>query len=831
MKESKRRRSLSGAVLIMILTVMFVLIILLTATLTTVTTANQRIYTKFEENQAYYTARSALDVFTQNMLADGSYWSGKTYSHTDVSDAVNPIKTGVQMKQGLALQLDLYKINSQCETYGEDALGKAKFKFMENMDPTSAKQIFSQTNLGLSVDPTTTNTEWYNFSIEETTPLNGDSDASKKYDYIEYQVTLPTMSGGGNAGVDDYTKFVDKDSSGKQIAKIKVEVLDRIYATEPSYTKAQLEKYFNGDTSVIEDLNNDGTKNDADLMLAIAKGSRSKDFMKLRITSTVTVMETEGVAVVIVDTTKKDTPSTDRALTTTGLYQGGSSGGLFGAGGGITSLNPGNNAVGQGSTMSGPMFTVGSLEWAANPGGGYHTVNKGESIIAYGDIKFTNPARFQAVDDGVFLYAGGTLTANGSMGYDGGSKPISIVCDTLKPFQNNYNINGSVFCNKFTTTQNMTISGSVYTNNLLAEYAMVDENGNLKVSIGNANVNMWSGGNIDVVDWTGNVTASYKLSDYAGKIIPTDSSGNSASGSITSCAELKLNDFESVDKDGKKYKKINLPGNLSSGCTDRFVLIPTVQANYGEYFVDSAFDDNGDLKDGGDPGNPYSQTNINHYMLTGATLLKKYMDKEYTVNGAQPTISDMLMHDTALEDAQAFPTNGGTISLDGTDKYYVIPNGASCSGTVTVTGSTGRLIILIPENANVSFNNFLLVTDKIDQNTTTIVNGTTKAPKIDIYGGSGSNISTSNNCLFTAYFTMPTGTINEFRMGQQGVSYVDSQGASRNLTQVGIVGSVLCGDFVTQNNALSIAYLNKDSGEDNPGEPHLNVQSNTYVRS
>ena len=40
-----------------------------------VTTASQRIYTKYEENQAYYSARSALDVFTQNMLYDKSYYA------------------------------------------------------------------------------------------------------------------------------------------------------------------------------------------------------------------------------------------------------------------------------------------------------------------------------------------------------------------------------------------------------------------------------------------------------------------------------------------------------------------------------------------------------------------------------------------------------------------------------------------------------------------------------------------------------------------------------------------------------------------------------------
>lgn len=71
--KNKRSQGLRGTVLIMILTVMFVLIIMLMATLTIVSTAGQRIYTKYEENQAYYTARSALDIFAGNMLNDSTY--------------------------------------------------------------------------------------------------------------------------------------------------------------------------------------------------------------------------------------------------------------------------------------------------------------------------------------------------------------------------------------------------------------------------------------------------------------------------------------------------------------------------------------------------------------------------------------------------------------------------------------------------------------------------------------------------------------------------------------------------------------------------------------
>ncbi|MGN1416599.1 MAG: hypothetical protein ACI4XF_07140 [Oscillospiraceae bacterium] len=71
MAESKRRpRKLKGAVLVMVVTLLFVLVVMLLATLTVVSNANRRTITKYEENQAYYTARSALEVYIDEMLED-----------------------------------------------------------------------------------------------------------------------------------------------------------------------------------------------------------------------------------------------------------------------------------------------------------------------------------------------------------------------------------------------------------------------------------------------------------------------------------------------------------------------------------------------------------------------------------------------------------------------------------------------------------------------------------------------------------------------------------------------------------------------------------------
>lgn len=145
--KGKRLKSFSGTVLIMVLTVMLVLIIMLMATLTVVTTASQRIYTKYEEQQAYYTARSALDVFTK-MLNDSTY--GNTVG-------------GTFETQGYHIQKSLYDIIAQ-------------------------------------TDPSATNL------VKNNNPYAGASGVMASQPYIEYTATLPDLNKGA---ADKYGKFDD----------------------------------------------------------------------------------------------------------------------------------------------------------------------------------------------------------------------------------------------------------------------------------------------------------------------------------------------------------------------------------------------------------------------------------------------------------------------------------------------------------------------------------------------------------------------------------------------------------------------------------------------
>ncbi|MGN0642010.1 MAG: hypothetical protein ACI4JJ_02580 [Huintestinicola sp.] len=105
-KAHRNPRAVKGAVLIMVLTVMTVLIIMLAGAMTIVSTASNRAQFKYEETQAYYTARSALDVVTDQLFYDNVTVDGETpgASTLKVSET-NPSQSNV-LYQAIVGELD-----------------------------------------------------------------------------------------------------------------------------------------------------------------------------------------------------------------------------------------------------------------------------------------------------------------------------------------------------------------------------------------------------------------------------------------------------------------------------------------------------------------------------------------------------------------------------------------------------------------------------------------------------------------------------------------------------------------------------------------------------
>lgn len=86
-KKVRRHKRTKGVVLFTVVAIMFMLLIMIMATLAVVSSANRRTYTKFKENQAYFTARSGLESVTTS-LWNYTYDSGNRddwHSYTDNS--------------------------------------------------------------------------------------------------------------------------------------------------------------------------------------------------------------------------------------------------------------------------------------------------------------------------------------------------------------------------------------------------------------------------------------------------------------------------------------------------------------------------------------------------------------------------------------------------------------------------------------------------------------------------------------------------------------------------------------------------------------------------
>ncbi|MGN1304926.1 MAG: hypothetical protein ACI4YB_07815 [Oscillospiraceae bacterium] len=247
---TNKKKSLSGVVLIMVVTVMFVLIIMLLATLSVVTTAQNKTYAKFEENQAYYSARSALDVYMSNMVSDEVYYAvdenGTPLTHLGPDGSTNVEK----YTQSLAMELDFYRIKAHADTYEN---------YLKMTD--SEKENFS-------------NDYWVNpDGVFTDEPYKSDYDDPRE-PFIEYEVVFPNIENDRKQG-----KFSDPGTK----STIRVEVLART---------------LNG---------HDAAASSADDMKNIAESSRSKDKITIKVTSTTTFQGYTGTAIGIYSTV--DNPS------------------------------------------------------------------------------------------------------------------------------------------------------------------------------------------------------------------------------------------------------------------------------------------------------------------------------------------------------------------------------------------------------------------------------------------------------------------------------------------------------------------------------------------
>lgn len=591
--STDKKKSLSGVVLIMVVTVMFVLIIMLLATLSVVSTAQNRYYTKYEENQAYYTARSALDVFTQKILCDDDYYaydatgsSPRTYKYTMVDMSKTATEKAAaqspdtKMKQGLAIEFEMYKIPAK-----NDA------GFASNFEESD--YIFGETS-SIAEDE--------NYSVD--TSLDADTG-------ITYKITFPKVA---SSTTDDYGRFVDTDSTtSEQIADIKVTVDERHFnfggANADAFsamTDEQLKDCSAGSVNYTDPTSGvTTTYTDAQLKEAIRLGDRLKDKIRLKVEAEVQFMDVTGTAVLYYDTSEKPVVNSSNAITS--ISDISQSSGVFPIGG--ASGLAGGLKLDQDSVVCGSLYITGNSDTANNTND-----LRDSKIYMFGDTLHTFRGSITYsnsypvfVEAGSVIYSTESVNLGVAQNFAASGKETNIIARNFNFTKDGStpNFYGNIYCDVFSITNNnsdLNINGKAYTN-----YVNID--GKATLSEGEVAFTSTSIMSVCAPDVTiakgfvftvpGGTTDKFTYDPASG--IMTSETDPSISYPVTGVPLFNFDSTKDVKinySDPAEYtftsdyqKEFQLPANLA-GKTDNKITIPTSKSIYSQVYKDGAFVNN-----------------------------------------------------------------------------------------------------------------------------------------------------------------------------------------------------------------------------------------------
>lgn len=591
--STDKKKSLSGVVLIMVVTVMFVLIIMLLATLSVVSTAQNRYYTKYEENQAYYTARSALDVFTQKILCDDDYYaydatgsSPRTYKYTMVDMSKTATEKAAaqspdtKMKQGLAIEFEMYKIPAK-----NDA------GFASNFEESD--YIFGETS-SIAEDE--------NYSVD--TSLDADTG-------ITYKITFPKVA---SSTTDDYGRFVDTDSTtSEQIADIKVTVDERHFnfggANADAFsamTDEQLKDCSAGSVNYTDPTSGvTTTYTDAQLKEAIRLGDRLKDKIRLKVEAEVQFMDVTGTAVLYYDTSEKPVVNSSNAITS--ISDISQSSGVFPIGG--ASGLAGGLKLDQDSVVCGSLYITGNSDTVNNTND-----LRDSKIYMFGDTLHTFRGSITYsnsypvfVEAGSVIYSTESVNLGVAQNFAASGKETNIIARNFNFTKDGStpNFYGNIYCDVFSITNNnsdLNINGKAYTN-----YVNID--GKATLSEGEVAFTSTSIMSVCAPDVTiakgfvftvpGGTTDKFTYDPASG--IMTSETDPSISYPVTGVPLFNFDSTKDVKinySDPAEYtftsdyqKEFQLPANLA-GKTDNKITIPTSKSIYSQVYKDGAFVNN-----------------------------------------------------------------------------------------------------------------------------------------------------------------------------------------------------------------------------------------------
>lgn len=847
---NKKRHSpakLRGAVLIMVLTIMFVLIFLLAGSIAVVYSANNRAMDKYRQSQSYYTVRSVLDTYVETLLKDNdNKMSGTGYNYyvleknslTGKNQAVvakDASNNPIVMTQGRALELDIYKLKAPVVDVDGNAIADAtalKTKYAAGkLTDMLKEQMDKKIASGLSADDAAKLV--YSCINPLSTDFSDYSDASDYYDQflpgtdskVTYKINSAQLAAYRSGTDGNYGKVVDDGSD----AYITVELIERYF--DPSAAGADFTETFNS-------------------------GNRKKDHIKVKITATIFYNDEKVSSSMIYSTKYENQPVSSEAIKAFGEMDGGTSG-LPATGGFSSHKQTGRTTLDAGSVV-GSVYVENDLSFKAAGSG---TIGEGCSIQSKGDIWFENTTNLTAFGNNTYIYAGKTFRSIGGNIGDNTHK-IDVICGSMS-FCQPTTINGNFYIDDFcfNTISNYTtdkgfgmsnpgkfiVKGDIYANTLtfdstkLPDFVEIvstagSEEIKIKLDDSNAMCKVFNYNKI-VIDGT-DVTSDYAVNFY-------DNSGNTSTvtsaSKLTSAVKFGYNDPDAYTFNETSFKKeVTLPGRTEK------VLLDTTRSKFSSYYKAEDFkEESTDAGYGGDLKNPDIES--------ASTPVESAEDRAKQINGVGddckltasglPTYSmpqNSSADITITENGKiSFPQNpaSGSYVVDTSDHDIVLEYAPDTSwgtynyltGTIKVTGPN-KLYLLFPSNlGNINHGGQtfkIIYQDTLDAGID-VTGPTTPSPPVQIYVGAGTNISMEGNSFITGYIYAPK---SEIHFESNGTSLTTTYNGNR-LTDMkySVVGSVTCKKFSCQNGA-GVAFVNEGNDNSVPGERTFAWDDVLYTR-
>lgn len=596
---TKRTPALKGAVLIMVMTVMFVLIFLLAGTIAVVYSAHNRAMVKYEESQAYYTARSTLDAYLDAFLKDGSNKTGQngskkvTYYHIDKSGGSPTLKEDVEAKQGRAIELDLYALKVSVAPEGTGSLAY----------PITGKEPYWTTGAGSNPYPHDTELhDWVKKYIldlsaggefvipsgssidqcitEQSTGCvgGGTADPAIQAKYAEArELAMKAI----NSEADDYkhatgsgiTDELDVETPGANFDKyynqfVATESTDTLYYRVPANT---FKSYGNSTTGgsfgkVADTFTDNATdavitvqllertmhlKEGEDFKLKFDSGNREKDHVKVKVTCEIMLDGVSTTTSVIYANKYDPKPSNQNALQALGGIDPSSSG--FPVSGGFASLDGQATTALDASKIAGSVFVEGDF---ATKSSGTIKLQKGESYTIVHDFTTTNTMDVSALGEKTFFYVGGNFNVNNAFTFGSASdtQTTDLLVNQINWNSNPLKVAGNLYANVINMVNDgnfngIKVDGDMYVNNIITKH---DNNGNgLKVLSANADG-----------------TATIQVSDsgfYCGNTIVSD--------------KIIFKDYY-PSNDGTAHPTYNTDADKALGITNKDLVVPVDKASF-----------------------------------------------------------------------------------------------------------------------------------------------------------------------------------------------------------------------------------------------------------